>query len=339
MQTLRIAIPLFGTRVAPRFRHATEILLAHIVSGRVVMKKVVPTMEMGMTQRLNFLADREVDTLVCGGLDPSFLESAVDMGIRVVNNVAGEAGEVLNELAAGTLESWRGYACNGKPGETAAAHAQPRLVHQDNLMDLLERDGPQPDGLPDCTRCTALGCLRGEDCLGIRTESLQLVRRDPMQRHTEMAGYVNTDAIGAMSRVEEMLRFCEGMEYDTIGLAFCADLAREARILAALLRRRFRVAAVSCKVGGLDKSDCRLPRGSNSSFEPACNPMGQALVMHQQKCDFVVSMGLCMGFDVVLHQALKPPCTSLIVKDRVLANNPSAALFSQFHLRNIVGNE
>lgn len=58
-----------------------------------------------------------------------------------------------------------------------------------------------------------------------------------------------------------------------------------------------------------------------------CNPVLQAKILNEQKTDFNVMIGLCVGHDSLFLKHVEAPTTVLIVKDRVLVHNPAAALY------------
>lgn len=326
---------MFGARVAPRFCHSSEMLIAEISDGKTTMKKVIPTIEPGLAGRLDTLQNMNVDTLVCGGMEREFLDSMSEAGIRVIDNVAGEAGQVLSRFIAGSLLPWHGYSNKSVERIDEASHRNNAREIQAHAVDERAVTG-EASGF-DCTACQGQECLIGKDCAGIARLSLQQAASTTVSQEIRMGAYVSSDCLGIMCRMEEFIEYCTGMEYSTIGLAFCVDLMKESRILVDLLRRKFKVVAVGCKVGAVDKTDLNLPRMTSSAFEPACNPVGQAMILKKNNCDIAVSVGLCMGADVVFQRNLSVPHTCLIVKDKLLANNPSAALFSKFHVRNIIG--
>ncbi|NLW07300.1 MAG: DUF1847 domain-containing protein, partial [Clostridia bacterium] len=63
------------------------------------------------------------------------------------------------------------------------------------------------------------------------------------------------------------------------------------------------------------------------NFETMCNPVGQAYLLNEEKTDFNIVVGLCVGHDALFFRYSKAPATVLIVKDRVLAHNPAGALY------------
>ena len=137
-------------------------------------------------------------------------------------------------------------------------------------------------------------------------------------------------------RVEETIEFCKRMDYKKLGLAFCIGLSKEAATLNRILTSHgFDVVSVVCKIGTIDKSfinigpNERVNRGC--PHESMCNPVAQAKVMNEEKVDFVIVLGLCVGHDSMLFKYVEAPVTVLAVKDRLLGHNPMAALYSGYY--------
>jgi len=57
-----------------------------------------------------------------------------------------------------------------------------------------------------------------------------------------------------------------------------------------------------------------------------CDPIGQAIILNDNKTDLNIICGLCMGHDILFSKYSKALVTTFIVKDRVLAHNPIGAL-------------
>jgi predicted Fe-Mo cluster-binding NifX family protein len=111
---LKIAIPLFGTRISPRFDVSPEIQIITVENGKVVRNENFPVAHLTPTQRLDQLASNGVNQVICGGIDGFCFNQLGNKGIEVIHNVAGEAGEVLNLFFKGALRP--GFCCNGKRG-------------------------------------------------------------------------------------------------------------------------------------------------------------------------------------------------------------------------------
>ena len=67
-----------------------------------------------LQQRIEQLASKGVDKIICGGIDSFCIDQLGNRGIDVIQNVAGEAGEVLNFFIRGVVRP--GFYCNGKRG-------------------------------------------------------------------------------------------------------------------------------------------------------------------------------------------------------------------------------
>ena len=59
-----------------------------------------------------------------------------------------------------------------------------------------------------------------------------------------------------------------------------------------------------------------------------CNPILKAQMLNKVKTDINIVMGLCVGHDSLFYKYAEAPSTTLVVKDRVLGNNPVAALYT-----------
>ena len=57
-----------------------------------------------------------------------------------------------------------------------------------------------------------------------------------------------------------------------------------------------------------------------------CNAVLQAFVLNEEKCEFNVIMGLCVGHDSLVMRYSDALCTVLVAKDRVTGHNPLAAI-------------
>ena len=133
-------------------------------------------------------------------------------------------------------------------------------------------------------------------------------------------------------RVEEIAQFARKMGYRKLGIASCAGLREEAKILNTILENRgFEVVSVCCKVGAIPKERIGIKEEEKIQgpgvFESMCNPITQAEVMNRLKVDLAVMLGLCIGHDTLFIKYCRVPMTVIGVKDRVFGHNPLAALY------------
>ncbi len=133
-------------------------------------------------------------------------------------------------------------------------------------------------------------------------------------------------------RVQETCEFAQKMGYQKLGVAFCIGLQKEAFSLIQILKAQgFDVISVACKAGGIPKEKIGIKEEEKihmGEFESMCNPIAQAMILNDQKTDFNILVGLCVGHDSLFLKYSKAFCTVLVSKDRVLGHNPVAALYT-----------
>lgn len=142
---------------------------------------------------------------------------------------------------------------------------------------------------------------------------------------------VEAEGYCKQTRLEEIMAFAEKCDYKKLGLAFCVGFMREAVLLTKILKHNsFDVQSVVCKNGSIPKEfigindEKKLDPGS---FEPMCNPIGQAKLLNEANTDLNIVLGLCVGHDSLFFKYSQAPVTVLAAKDRVLAHNPIGALY------------
>jgi uncharacterized metal-binding protein len=88
--------------------------------------------------------------------------------------------------------------------------------------------------------------------------------------------------------------------------------------------------SVICKNGSIPKEYLKIKDSEKvrpGTYEPMCNPIGQATLLNNAHTDLNIILGLCVGHDTLFIKYSKAPVTVFAVKDRVLAHNPIAALY------------
>jgi uncharacterized metal-binding protein len=133
-------------------------------------------------------------------------------------------------------------------------------------------------------------------------------------------------------RVQEVCEFALKMGYKKLGIAFCAGLFNEALSLQRILEAQgFEVVSVVCKVGATPKETIGIKDEEKvriGRFESMCSPIVQAAILNEEKTDFNILVGLCVGHDSLFFRYSNAMTTVLVTKDRVLAHNPAAALYT-----------
>ena len=143
-------------------------------------------------------------------------------------------------------------------------------------------------------------------------------------------GYARTRP--SKPRLQEIVEFARRMKYTKIGLVFCIGLRKEAKVVENLLAANgFTVVSGLCKMGRVPKETLGVRDDQKiriGCFESMCNPIAQAYVMNEEKTEFNVMMGLCVGHDSLFLKYAEAPCTVFAVKDRLLGHNPLAAVYT-----------
>ncbi len=191
-----------------------------------------------------------------------------------------------------------------------------------------------------CVDCGVINCARrnGEYpdfCLTTALteeeidELLKLYKSRINNKIAVAAAEVEGGFYGKYTRVEETMEFAHRIGAKKIGIATCAGLIEESRIFARILRLNgFAVYGAACKVASLPKTGIGVPEEYTCvTGNVMCNPILQAKLLAKAKVDLNVVIGLCCGHDTLFYKYAKGPITTLIVKDRVLGNNPVQALY------------
>jgi predicted Fe-Mo cluster-binding NifX family protein len=92
---VKIAIPLFGNRVSPRFDCAPQILIVTVELGSTPQRQHMAAVDWTATERVGRLKALNVNTIICGGIDRWSADALRAAGVRVQNSVTGDAEEVL----------------------------------------------------------------------------------------------------------------------------------------------------------------------------------------------------------------------------------------------------
>jgi uncharacterized metal-binding protein len=133
-------------------------------------------------------------------------------------------------------------------------------------------------------------------------------------------------------RILEIVEFAGKMNYQKLGFVFCVGLRKEAAAVEEfLVSHGFDVVSSVCKLGRVPKEAIGVRDDQKvriGGFESMCNPIAQALLLNDEKTEFNIMLGLCVGHDSLFMKYAEAPCTVLAVKDRLLGHNPLAAVYT-----------
>jgi uncharacterized metal-binding protein len=205
---------------------------------------------------------------------------------------------------------------------------------------------------PSCSECSVRNCYRRDTkypgfCLseanqdGAAETKAIYTGNSIDAKVARLAAELEGEYYGRLTRLEETIIFALKMGAKKLGVASCLGLLDESNIYAKAVRSAgLEVKTVICKVGSIDKCDIGLPDNLKlmpGNREACCNPILQAEVLNQWGSDVNVSIGLCVGHDYLFTKHSNVPAITLAVKDRVLAHNPLAAIYtSKFYYKRIM---
>lgn len=126
------------------------------------------------------------------------------------------------------------------------------------------------------------------------------------------------------NRLEEIRNYARQAGVKRIGIAHCVSMPKEAAAVGHYLSDDFEVFSIDCKCGRITKKEMLDMEGSSIM----CNPAGQAEFLKEQQTELNISMGLCVGHDMLFSQKSDVAVTTLVVKDRVNNHNPMEGIRS-----------
>jgi uncharacterized metal-binding protein len=191
--------------------------------------------------------------------------------------------------------------------------------------------------------CKKQGCWRGPD-EGIPGYCQANNYIDEIEKAKDAYGnedvidlYKAACVVGAVNdgyrpRIEEAIDFARQMKFSKIGFAVCTALSYELEVITKLFTRDgIEVISAGCAIGRVSAAARGVPE-LKKYLNSGCNPIGQAEILNREGTQLNFILGLCMGHDILFTQHSNAPVSTLIVKDRLMGNNPAAALYG-YHAR------
>lgn len=192
-----------------------------------------------------------------------------------------------------------------------------------------------------CAMCSEHYCKKGEleklpgNCPCDEKEEIEGIKKLYLEDENYKLAYnsalVEAEGYCKKTRLEEIIDFANKCNFKKLGVAFCVGLSNEAKILCSILKHNdFEVNSVVCKNGSIPKEFLNIKDSQKvrpGTYEPMCNPIGQAVFLNNANTDLNIILGLCVGHDSLFIKYSDAPVTVFAVKDRVLAHNPLGALY------------
>ncbi len=100
-----VAIPMFNSRVSPRFDFAPKVLVAIVDGGGIVEREQYSLVHLNPIRICSLLCELGVDVLICGGISIFSQRLIVDKGIDLISMIQGEVDQILNLFINDNLDS------------------------------------------------------------------------------------------------------------------------------------------------------------------------------------------------------------------------------------------
>ena len=103
--SMKIAIPVFNTKISPRFDITQGFILLQIEKSNITKREKLPTNNWPSSAKIKRLVDMDVDTLICGGIDLESMQQLNFNGIKIYSWITGEIEDAVTRFLNQGLES------------------------------------------------------------------------------------------------------------------------------------------------------------------------------------------------------------------------------------------
>lgn len=103
--TEKIALPLFGERIAPRLDTAQRLRFVTVRNGTVEETEDVAVVGVHPLKLAHWLRDEGVGVLICCGIDRMTSRMFLDSGILLIPRIGADADQAVRAYIDGTIET------------------------------------------------------------------------------------------------------------------------------------------------------------------------------------------------------------------------------------------
>ena len=102
---MKVAIPVFQTKISPRFDSTQGFILLQIEKSDVIKREKLSTRNCPSSAKIKQLVDLKIDTLICGGIDLESMQQLNFNGIKIYSWITGEIEDAVTRFLGQGLES------------------------------------------------------------------------------------------------------------------------------------------------------------------------------------------------------------------------------------------
>ncbi len=100
---MRIAVTYENGQIFQHFGHTAQFKIYDIREGKIIATQVVDTNGSGHGALADFLGDRLIDVLICGGIGGGAQNALAQVGVQLYGGVSGDADAAVEALLNGEL--------------------------------------------------------------------------------------------------------------------------------------------------------------------------------------------------------------------------------------------
>ena len=104
---MRLAIPIFRSRISPVFDFSTKALIIDLAQEKEIGRHEIDLTGMAPQAKVERLREAGVNTLICAGLSLTLQKMLAFAGLKVIPGIVGSADDVLNAFQKGKLKERR----------------------------------------------------------------------------------------------------------------------------------------------------------------------------------------------------------------------------------------
>lgn len=109
---MRVAVTFENGEIFQHFGHTEQFKIFDIENGKIVKEEIVSSMGNGHGALAGFLKEKQVNSLICGGIGGGAQMALAEMEIKLYAGVSGSADEAVKALIDNTLEFSTSANCN-----------------------------------------------------------------------------------------------------------------------------------------------------------------------------------------------------------------------------------
>jgi predicted Fe-Mo cluster-binding NifX family protein len=106
---VRVAIPIFRSRVSPVFDSCTRVMLVDVKHNQEIKRSEIYLDKLSLTERVAILQKSRVKTIICGGISDMLQNMLRGMNICLISGIAGEVDQVVSAYLSERLNDPQFY--------------------------------------------------------------------------------------------------------------------------------------------------------------------------------------------------------------------------------------